>query len=104
MFLMSRRTSYGVHAMIYSLLGQIFSKERLSQIHRASKGVWSMGSVVLQKRNFPGPDFRQVVDGVFSICRQEDIALFVGLARRIWLRWNDVLHGGKLLQPGEILL
>ena len=63
-----------------------------------------MGSIFLQKCHFSGPDFLQVMEGVFGSCGQEDIALFVGIARRIWLRRNEVLHGGKFLHPSELIL
>ena len=63
-----------------------------------------MASISLQKRQFLGPNFSQVVEGVFDSCGREDIALFVGLARHIWLRRNDVIHGGKFVHPGKIIL
>lgn len=62
-----------------------------------------MGIVKFQKSHFTGPGFLQVVEGVFSKCGQEEMALFAGLARRIWLRRNNVLHGGSFSHPNVIM-
>jgi hypothetical protein len=47
--------------------------------------------------------FREVVENLFDKCSQEDMVLFVGLARHIWLRRNDVVFGGVLSSPNNIL-
>jgi hypothetical protein len=47
-----------------------------------------MGIVKFSKSDFIGPGFLQVVEGLFSKCDQEEMALFAGLARHIWLRRN----------------
>jgi ribonuclease HI len=60
----------------------------------AAMDVWSLGVVKFQKCSFQGPKFLQVVEGVFRKCSQEEIQKFVGVARRIWLRRNEVVHGG----------
>ena len=56
--------------------------------------VWSKGCPKIQKSSFVGPDFMQVVEGVFSKCTNEEVEQFVGIARRIWMRRNETLHGG----------
>lgn len=65
--------------------------------------VWGMGSRTLQKSKFAGPNFIQVVEGVFAKCSFEDVRTFVGLARRIWLRRNEVVHGGAFTPPSVLL-
>lgn len=65
--------------------------------------VWSMGSKKFQKSVFTGPDFRQVAEAMFNKCDQEELAQFAGLARRIWLRRNEVVHGGTFSHSSIIL-
>jgi ribonuclease HI len=65
--------------------------------------VWSMGNLKFQKSAFKGPCFSQVVAGMFSKCSPEEIQQFVGLARRIWLRRNEVVHGGMFTHPSVIM-
>jgi hypothetical protein len=69
----------------------------------AAMDVWSLGNTKLQKSCFIGPDFIQVVQGVFKKCNQDELVQFVGLARRIWLRRNEVVHGGVFSHPRTIL-
>ena len=33
----------------------------------------------------------------------EEILLFVGIARRIWLRRNEVVHGGSFMSPNTLM-
>jgi tryptophan synthase beta subunit len=44
----------------------------------------------------------KVVEGLFKKCDQEELLKFAGLARRIWLRRNDVIHGGKFSYPNTM--
>lgn len=69
----------------------------------ATLDVWGMGLVKFQKSFFVGPSFLEVVEGMFWKCTQEEMALFAGLARRIWLRRNDILHGGGFSHPKVLL-
>lgn len=43
------------------------------------------------------------MEGLFQRCSQEDMELFAGIARRIWLRRNDILHGGFFSSPQAII-
>lgn len=62
--------------------------------------VWGMScGVKFLKCHFTGPGFLQVVEGMFRRCDQEEMAMFAGLARRVWMRRNEVLHGGKFSLP-----
>lgn len=36
-------------------------------------------------------------------CDQMEFSQFVGIARRIWLRHNEVIHGGTFLHPNTIV-
>jgi hypothetical protein len=51
---------------------------------------------------FAGPDFLRVVEGMFSKCDITEFQQFVGVARRIWLWRNGVVHGGLFLHPNTI--
>ena len=58
---------------------------------------------VFQKRYFEGPRFLTVAEEMLSLCDTKEFALFVGIARRIWLRRNEVIHGGPFLHPNVII-
>jgi hypothetical protein len=34
---------------------------------------------------------------------EEDIKLFVGLARKLWFWRNEVIHGGQFIHPNELV-
>ena len=53
-----------------------------------------MGSIKFQKSVFAGPDFIQVAEGMLGMCDRTEFQQFVGIARRIWLWQNEVVHGG----------
>jgi ribonuclease HI len=46
----------------------------------------------------------QIVENLFEVCSEEETVQFVGLVRRIWLRRNEVLHGGIFTHPRELVL
>ena len=48
-------------------------------------------------------NFFQLVEDVFVYCDQEEIKLFVGIARRLRLRRNDVVHEGSLAHPTSLV-
>jgi hypothetical protein len=63
-------------------------------------GAWSVGSRRLQKKCSMGfENFFPLVEDVSVHCNQEEIKLFVGIARRLWLRRNDLVHEGSLSHP-----
>jgi hypothetical protein len=41
---------------------------------------------------------------MFNICDGKEMRLFVGVARRIWLHRNEIVHKGTFSSPKEILL
>jgi hypothetical protein len=68
-----------------------------------ARDVWSMGPLKIQKSTLPGPDFMQIVEGIFGACSEEETVQVVGLVRRIWLRRNEALHGGVFTHPRELV-
>jgi hypothetical protein len=69
----------------------------------SARDVWCVGNKRFQKCSFGGPDFMQVVEGLWRRCEEEEFCSFVGIARRIWLRRNDYVHGGVFSHPNEIV-
>ena len=65
----------------------------------SARDVWSICGRKIQKSCFDGPEFMEVVEGIFNKCEEEEINLFVGLARKIWVRRNEVVHGGSFTHP-----
>jgi hypothetical protein len=62
-----------------------------------------VGPKKLQKSSGDGLEFLQVVEDVFTTCSLEDIAQFAGVARRIWLRCNRVVHEGIFSHPNSLV-
>jgi hypothetical protein len=56
----------------------------------------------LQKSNSDKSDFLHIFSKVSS-CDKEEIELFAVLARRLWLRQNDIVHGGSLTHPNQVV-
>jgi ribonuclease HI len=69
----------------------------------SARDVWSMCERKIQKSHFDGPNFMEVVEGIFKKCEEEEINLFVGLARKIWFRRNEVVHGGSFTHPNVLV-
>ncbi|XP_059431700.1 uncharacterized protein LOC132165234 [Corylus avellana] len=66
--------------------------------------VWGYGRNKVSKEHFYWAGVLAGGEGMFSKCNSEEMALFVGLARRIWLRQNDILHEGTFSHPQAISL
>jgi ribonuclease HI len=69
----------------------------------AARDVWSAGNIKFQKSNHGGQTFLQVAEDMVSICDQKEFAYFVSIARRIWLRRNEKIHGGGFLHPNTLV-
>jgi hypothetical protein len=69
----------------------------------SARDVWSIGPLKTQKSTLTGPDFMQIVEGIFGVCLKEETVQFVGLVRHIWLRRNEVLHGDVCTHPCELV-
>lgn len=50
----------------------------------------------IQKLLTDGLRFIQIVENVLAKCGMDEMRIFTGIARKIWLRRNDVVHGGNL--------
>jgi ribonuclease HI len=70
----------------------------------SARDVWSMGPPKIQKSTITGPDFMQIVESIFDDCSEEETVQFMGLARHIWLRRNEVLYGGVFTHPRELMI
>jgi ribonuclease HI len=65
--------------------------------------VWAGGDIIFQKSAFTGTEFRQVVEYMMEKCNPDAMRQFVGMARRIWLRRNEYIHGSMLSHPKLIV-
>lgn len=57
----------------------------------------------LQKSDCDRSDFAQIFLEVVSKCDKEEVELFAVLARRLWLPRNDLVHGGTLTHPNQVV-
>ena len=64
--------------------------------------MWCVGAKALQKNTVEGTSFRGVVEAILVNCSLEDMIFFAGVARRLWLRCNDVVHGGMFMPPNTL--
>jgi hypothetical protein len=69
----------------------------------AARDVWCVGEKFFQKSSIGGPTFLKLVEELIRICSHAEFAQFVSTAWRIWLRRNEVLHGGAFLHPSQIV-
>jgi hypothetical protein len=69
----------------------------------AAKDVWGVCNIKLQKSTTGGRDFMQVFKEVSSRCEKDEVELFAVVARWIWLRRNDLVHGGTFTHPTLLL-
>jgi hypothetical protein len=65
--------------------------------------VWGEAPIKLQKSTYLGGNFSQIFTDVISWCIKEEVELFAIIARRIWHRRNEVVHGGILMHPVQIV-
>jgi hypothetical protein len=65
--------------------------------------VWSEGGRRIQKRAVENQSFLHVVEGIFKDCDSDVIKLFVGVARRLWLRRNPLIHEGIFVPPAVLM-
>jgi hypothetical protein len=69
----------------------------------ATQDVWSCGPKKIQKCSAVGSTFPQIVESLMEQCEVEDFEWAVMVARKIWFRRNEVVHGAKLLHPNKRL-
>ena len=63
-------------------------------MQRSSKRVLILGS---------GDNFLQIVEEMSQRCNKEEMIQFVGIACRIWLRRNEVIHRGVFSPLVEVV-
>ena len=61
--------------------------------------VWSAGERIFQKSSFRNMHFIPIVEKIFDMCDCEEVCQVLGIARRLWLRRNEVLHEGLFPHP-----
>jgi hypothetical protein len=44
-----------------------------------------------------------MVEELFKMCDEEELRLFVGIAKRIWFRRNELIHGGPFTHPDVLV-
>jgi hypothetical protein len=71
--------------------------------HLWNRDVWSGSLKKFQKSSCRGQTFKQLAAEMFQICEEEELCRFIGIARRIWFRRNEVVHNGPFMHP-KILL
>ena len=69
----------------------------------SARDVWRAGCAKFQKSNFEGPSFLHVAEEMLGKCDMAKFAQFVSVARRIWLRRNEVVHGGSFMHLKKIM-
>jgi hypothetical protein len=65
--------------------------------------VWGSGPVRIQKSSCKGGNFIALLEDLSLRCTRSEVELFAIIARRIWLCRNDVVHGGGLTHPMQLL-
>jgi hypothetical protein len=60
-------------------------------------------SKTFQKSSITGQSFISLFEGICRIGRENDIWLFVVLARQIWLRRNKYIHEGLFAHPDTLV-
>jgi hypothetical protein len=68
----------------------------------STNDVWGCGPVRLQKSSCKGGTFLNLLEEVRVRCDRREVELFAITARRIWLRRNDIVHGGGFTHPTQV--
>lgn len=69
----------------------------------SASDIWSGSSITLEKSPNAGMDFCHLFASILSRCDATKVALLAVTATRIWLRRNDVVHGGLFTHPLQVL-
>lgn len=69
----------------------------------SARDVWRVSLKKFQKLIPDGPSFRQVTELLTQNCDAEELGLFAGIARRVWLRRNEVVRDGKFTHPSALV-
>ncbi|XP_059454954.1 uncharacterized protein LOC132185160 [Corylus avellana] len=69
----------------------------------STKDAWGASCKKFQKSTLMGPNFFNIVEEVLLNGKEEDIKLFAGLSRQLWLRRNMLLHEGVFIHPNTLV-
>jgi hypothetical protein len=69
----------------------------------SASDVWGFCGRQVQKWSNTGNSFVELLDFMFARFDPEEVELFVEIARRLWFRRNDVVHGGYFSHPNEVI-
>jgi hypothetical protein len=50
-----------------------------------------------------GTNFLQLMEEILAKCNEDEVQLSAGVARRLWLCRNDVVHGGPMSHPAVLV-
>jgi hypothetical protein len=64
---------------------------------------WGASCKLFQKSAMKGPGFINLLEGVLRHGQEEEIQLFAGLTRLLWLRGNEFLHEGRFTNPNVLV-
>jgi hypothetical protein len=62
-----------------------------------------MANVKFQKCSSSSMRFIEVVEEIFRKCQTEEVHQFAGIVRRLWLKQNEIVHGGPFQHPNLLL-
>jgi hypothetical protein len=68
----------------------------------ASQDVWGVSERAIQKCRTVGSDFMGLIGVLAEKLGREELPLFAVIAREIWRRRNEVLHGGVFSHPSIV--
>jgi ribonuclease HI len=66
--------------------------------------VWGASNVKVQKCPRGGGDFQHILLEMVNRCGQEGVELFMVIARKIWMRHNQVVFSGEFNPPKALLM
>jgi hypothetical protein len=63
----------------------------------SSRDVWAVCGRRIQKSAVTGMTFKEIMEWLMRRCNRQELELRVVIAKRIWARRNQVLHGGEFI-------
>jgi hypothetical protein len=56
----------------------------------------------MQKSSYGGREFPQIFEDMLRRLTNEDLEMFAVVTRKIWLRRNELVHGGVFAHPTQV--
>jgi hypothetical protein len=69
----------------------------------SASNVWGLCGRGIQKLQGNMGSFMEVVETIMARCSREELEKVLILAKKIWARRNEVVHGGEFKHPNQIL-